>query len=259
MSSTSEIADCIRLDVEDLSPTDLQSVGSEKDINDVLFNFSRLVRWVTGQWWVGMDRLFENNLVRNAFVINEKGERIGPITGFRSVFQHFGFERPLDAPTFQWVCDAVTDGQHPPLHRDTFYDAIYWYARRDYRRSILDAAVACEQIRDGLVEGVAHAMGISPRQARKSLVSDDLRENLDNGFREGYQLSFRAADAEAYEAVCQLWIARGNIAHGRPPVVPTGSTPRTPTEDDYRRWLLACFKLVGWYEEIDWENLTTAS
>lgn len=254
MSSNSGVADCIRLDLADLATTDLKAVGAEKDVRDILFSFARLVRWVTGQWWVGMDKLFENSLVRNVFTINEKGERVGVFVGIRSVFRHFGFEKPLDAATFKWVCEAIAGGQHPPPYRDIVYDAIYWYARRDYRRVVLDAAVACEMIRDALVEGVSRTMGVSARKVGKSLIGDDVREHLDNGFPEGYNLSFSAANSEAYQAVSQLWIARGNIAHGRPPIIRDGATSRTPTEDDYRRWLLACFDLVRWYEGLNWDD-----
>jgi GNAT superfamily N-acetyltransferase len=131
---------------------DFMSPGTPYDAAELVSRFLELARMVTLQWWITRDRRFDESYLRNSFSINADGERLDGVAITAVVSGRPSIEKPLTRQLFEVCARSAARGSRASLSVLGFCDVLYLFTVADYRRFVVEAAVACETM---LVE---HAM-----------------------------------------------------------------------------------------------------
>jgi hypothetical protein len=233
-------ADAIRLDI---------TPNREADFVVPLFDrLVGLIRWWTSQWWIKRDRRYDETALRNWYPINELGERTGGVHSFLSSAGFIGIERPLDADMWPSIRSQLLRGRTIPLSRDLLFDGIYFNAVGDLRRAVLETAIGCEIALDETLNEMVQ-QGMEAGVASRILGGNDFLKHLRRtGDVRGR--SFENEHKVAYEAIRVMWIARGHVAHGEPPRVPSGSTSRELNSKDMAAIFRGVVEFYQWLAAI---------
>jgi hypothetical protein len=218
---------------------------------EVAHHFLDLTRWWTRQWWIGRGRQHMEWDLRHGFDLDEQGQPVSGISTYSKAYGGFGIERYLDAEQFGSVCVALSKGTTIPLSWSSFLDAIYFHAIQDLRRSVLEAAIACELMIEERPTIIADAHGLSKASFVKAFAGTDLLKKLDRGLEQTIGRSFAKEQPQAFSWVKALWIARGHVAHGKAAVSAGGGKVRELTSDDQVKILDGVLHLIYWFEQIE--------
>lgn len=235
------IADSMRLDIT----PQRDAAFASKVINKLV----TLIRWWTQQWWITLDRRYIKDILHNAFEINEKGERISSIYSYGSIYGRLGVERILNQGIFGQVCDALSADMSSPLYVETLFDSIYFQSIGDLRRSIIEASITCESVRDHLLSNLLEKKRISNSVYRKMTKDTDILKHFDTGFKELMGQSFKSIRPEEFDKIKKLSIARNHVAHGKKPIKLIDDKIAEFTIDDQFMCILGVFSLVEWAEK----------
>lgn len=233
---------------------DLLSDPGPEFAKRIVDQFLGLVRWWTGQWWVGRDRQHSESYLRNWFPINEKHERVRGVQAFASGYGFLGMEKPLNLEYFRNIRGNITNERTAPLHVNLFHDGVYYQSTGDVRRSVLELATSCEAGVAIAFENLAREKGISPTKTKK-LLSEGFEKRIASKSKKVVGVSFKEQEPDSWETLYDLWVARGNVAHGKGPIVRGGSVW---DEDDLIDTIEAVSRLLAWLELIDPEHPRTA-
>lgn len=189
--------DSIRIDI----------IGNPQDSNDPEQLSTKLMnqlRWRSNQWWIGRSSDVSSGHIRNTFDISTEGEPLSILDGVARGRTVAGFEKAIDASLWQAAIIDIQNEVEVPLYDVLLLDARYFAAAGDIRRSVLDSATACEIAKNITFE-------------RLNLKKDgtDLIKHISEKLEEKIGRSYEKEESANYLIIKDLWIARGNIAHGK--------------------------------------------
>ena len=95
-------------------------------------------------------------------------------------------------------------------------DAEYFASTGDFRRMVLDAAIACEIEKDKSFECLWRCNRTGQYRRGKAQSGYELPRLLDADLERLAGKSLRVDEPEVFERIQNLWNARGNVAHGEP-------------------------------------------
>ncbi len=211
-------------------------IGDREDMAEVISaELMQQLRWKSCQWWIGRASDVSSGHIRNEFKVSREGKQLGvlePIARGRTVTKD---EVAIDVPIWQSAIANIRDGVEVPLYDLLLLDARYFSAANDIRRSVLDSATACELAKNMTFE-------------RLNLTKNgtDLLKHLGDVLDGHINRSYERESAANYATIKDLWIARGNIAHGKIEYRYSGITVRIDTNrasefvqaaEDCVRWL----------------------
>ena len=162
------------------------------------------LRWRSRQWWIGRSSDVSSGHIRNSFDISTEGEPISILDGIAKGRTVAGFEIAIDDSVWQASINDIKDTVEAPLYDVLLLDSYYFAAAKDIRRSVLDLATACEVTKNITFE-------------RLNLQKDgtDLLKHLSITLEKQINRSYEKEENANYSIIKDLWIARGNIAHGK--------------------------------------------
>ena len=173
--------DSLRLDLLRADNNDLQAIAE-----NLALRLIQSLRSRSRQWWI--EQVVDAGFLRSSFPILEQGQPVElPIFNGRGG-TIFGDERPITEDTWKECIDNLRDGAIAPLYDLLVLDARFFAATADIRRSVIDAATACEQARDVHFERWwhVHAPG-SPFKLGRVLTGNNLPHHLHRGFAKANQ------------------------------------------------------------------------
>ena len=198
--------DSLRIDVGETRDGD---VIGERALKMLL----RILRVRTQQWWIGHSVHGLAGYLRNVFPILERGEPTQLPVGRARGRTVNGDELPIEAALWEVSLRDLEQGVTPPFHRELLLDGRYFGSVGEYRRAVVDLAMACEQAKDIAFERLwtASAPGV-PFHRGRLMSGYDLLEHLDRDLRR-FGRSFRVEHPDKFDALSELWDARGNCVH----------------------------------------------
>jgi len=205
--------DSLRIDVFGADQDKAEDIGSE-----VVSRFVQLLRCRSRQWWI--EQVVDVGNLRGRLSVLENGLPTGgqqPIIRGRGGAV-CGDEKAVDDAMWQLTINEVERGAIAPLYDLLVLDARYFAITSNIRRSVLDAAVACEQARDVHFERLWNTKTSSSYKRGRVINGNNLPDHLS---RDLFKLT---NDTHSYEkeypaefaTIKNLWDSRGNVAHGKP-------------------------------------------
>ena len=189
-----------------------------EDIADSLID---LIRAHTNQWWIKRGRDHPRTNIRHWFEANGLGERLSGIGTFAFFYGKLGFERTMDSDIWNNVVSDLVAAKHIALSQDTFLDSVYFHASDDLRRCLLELGISNEVLLTEILDEWVAAGEIQHRSVSQLLGGKDYLLHLSRtGKFRGR--SFEVERPTEFEWIKAIWIARGKLAHGRPPVAHSG-------------------------------------
>jgi hypothetical protein len=240
-------ADSLRIDV--YGP---DAESQSEFVRELALRLLGLMRHRTRQWWIKRPNREGEDLIRNEFAINHRGELAGGVTAGILVEPRRGSEQPLAFGEFKGLCDALASGDEIPLAWDLFYDALFFimatHGGKDVRRAVIDAANACEVGVLAAASRVGAARNLSARKILNHLRTYDLIFNLRYGIPKLAGRSFLTESPDNYRLVHKLWRHRGSIAHGRLPGVRLGRP--LPSLNEFHDMLAGVEAALRWLDGL---------
>jgi hypothetical protein len=222
--------------------------------NELALQLIGLMRLYTKQWWIGKDRRYAEALLRHTFPVSTQGEPLGRQHSYAFVYARLNIERVLDPSIFALLSSDFANDARIPMSAEYLLDAVHSHAIGDIRRSILDAALAAECIRDEAAEHLLSNRATSKADVSRALSGVDLLKHVSTGFKSLVGRSFAEDHPDAFAELRALWAARGGVAHGRIPMAPFAEGSREVSMDDQFKLVLAVFKLFVWMQLIQHES-----
>jgi hypothetical protein len=141
-------------------------------------------------------------------------------------------------------------GSTPPETALILLDAYYFAATGEYRRSVIDAATACEQAKDNLFERKWRERSSESFKRGRVLTGYDLPDHLSTDVKRMTQRSYDVEYPKQFSVIKSLWSARGNIAHGGTLTYRTGETNTEVTRPEATCFGAAARHCVAWLESL---------
>lgn len=208
---SSDRRDSLRLDCPKELPYEFAASIANRCVN--------LIRWRTMQWWIKRGREHSRTHIRNWFSANELGERTGGVGVFSFFYGKMGIERILDSRIWGDVGKGLARGQNIPLSLDIFFDAIYFHSADDLRRAVLETAISNELLLTETLDIWGLHCGVERSKIRSVLQGSDYLAHLERVGRL-WNRSFEQDRPNEFKWIKAAWIARGNVAHGKPALCP---------------------------------------
>lgn len=253
LTSMSGIAcDCIRLDIFNNVAEDDDPIVAEV-VSDIVNRLLKILRWYTGQWWITKDRgpLMSNE--KYQFDINEYSERISPFHAVARTCGLLGTEKNLNGRRLNGSCYSLSINRQPPMYIELLFDSIFFYYDDNIRHSIIEAAIACETLINSSLEAAIKNNLISRSRKNKLVPNNNkLIQNFDRAC-ESMGYNFNSEDnKDNFRKIENLWVARGNIAHGTNPIIQIDGPKniRDVNKKDVLEMITALSEMISWAEEI---------
>jgi hypothetical protein len=238
---SSQRTESLRIDCPKEAPYEFAA-----NVADILIG---LIRWFTKQWWIKRGREHPRTHIRHWFHANELGERLAGVGTFRFFYGRMGFERPLDSQSWCAVTEALNRRETIPLSWDIFFDAIYFHSTDDLRRSILEVAISNEILLAESLNAWTVQRGLDKSQVKNVFHGNDYIKHLT---RIGalWRRSFEDERPNEFRWIKAAWIARGNVAHGKPPIAPLPGGIGLMSLDDLVSVFASGIALREWLQSI---------
>jgi hypothetical protein len=170
----------------------------------------------------------------------------------------FGHELPVSDLIWQSALQATAHGLKPNLHEVLIQDAHYHAATGEYRRLVLDAANACENLKERVFETLWVNTNQGAYRRGKVLSGYDLPKHLDMDIKQLCGRSFKQEVPTAYVEVKRLWDARGNVAHGEDAFYREDNRRIDVSEQNANDLVKGAAACLEWLAALIRGNLTTA-
>lgn len=205
--------DSLRVDIFGMEEKTAEGICS-----DAVLTFMQLLRCRSRQWWI--EHAADAGNLRGSFQVLENGVPSGEQPSFRGIGGTVvGDEKAVDSNTWLETLKELEGGTVAPLYDLLVLDARYFAVTSNIRRSVLDAAVACEQARDVHYERLWNQKtgGLQYKSSRiikgnnlPNHLSEDILKFTNNAH------SYAKEHPTEFAIIENLWDCRGNVAHGRP-------------------------------------------
>ena len=221
--------------------------GADIEINN---RFIELLRFRSQQWWIGQSVKgivgFNTGV---SFDINELGHPVGPPVHKVDISGEFvGDEKPVTLDIIdQVLTDFISDYQ-PPISEVLMLDAKQHFASREYRRFVLDAATACEYIKDETFRRLWTSKYSTEFNRDKVLGRWDLTNHLDVKLKNNFGISYKEQHLRHWQRIKDLWDARGNVSHGG--LCAYGSPQTVVDRDRAKEMLQAVLHCIPWLKSL---------
>jgi hypothetical protein len=173
------------------------------------------LRHHTRQWWIGRSLTGVVDITRAGFGVADDGSVVGPAHLRGSTSHLFGDERGVDAELWHIIAQDVKSRTEQSPSFDLLLDARWFAVSEDYRRAVLEAAIACELQVKTTFSQLLRSRGVRFSEG-KHLRGPGLKEWITADLARVFQRNL-GADAQSHiDWVARLWDARGRIAHGGP-------------------------------------------
>jgi hypothetical protein len=208
------------------------------------------LRHRTRQWWIGRSLVGVIDTTRVSFFVETDGSPLGAPQMRGSVSKLFGDEQAIDADLWKVVLADVKHAYQHPVSTDLLLDARYFAVGVDYRRALLEAAIACEFEVKATFTRLLNAKGVRFSEG-KHLRGSDLEQWVDTDLaRISGGRSYRLQPDNQIEWVERLWDVRGRVAHGSSLAYPSGSRMVQVDGDTVLPLLFSAEHLVTWLQSL---------
>lgn len=214
-------------------------------------NLAEWIRCKTGLFWVGkvMPSIYRYNKLK--YKSDLKGEQLSNGEVEATFFTLSGYEKSVNKEIWNSsLIEAIQDNA-PPLYQSIFHDARYMHFIKDFRRAVLNSAIAIEEA----LKYYARKFFISTHTDKKfkftrHFDNSKLKHNLDKHSKDFFGVSLKEENRPLYDLICQLWDTRHSTAHSGNAVIVENGDIRRVTEKDSIRFINAVKDLTKWLEEI---------
>lgn len=168
------------------------------------------LRILTKQWWIGRPtEAITGNL--HFIVPMSTGGRVTdkPYPFGSQVSPNIGTQR-VTFELWESVLKRVARAEKPKIADILLSDASYFYFAKEYLTALILACSMAEIERDRIVE----TNTLSKQDLRAA--PTDLLKHLSSGLDGCIGRDLKREDPDSYEFLKACWIARGNVAHGKP-------------------------------------------
>lgn len=191
-------------------------------LQQILSEFLSLLRFHTRQWWMGHAMSpgihgYLRCLVPRQADGSLSVEELQPHAAARKLR---GVEKPIDVTLWQRTLQDLLGRCEAPFTSLLLLDAYYHLAGGDMRRFVMDASGAAEAAKESAFERLWSSHGRGSRYRRGKVLSGyDLPEHLDKALRKHVGRSYREEHPSHFAALQDLWSLRGDITHGKAPIL----------------------------------------
>ncbi len=209
-----------------------------------------LMRFFTLQWWISRDHRFDESYIRNSFGINDSGERVSEVGSMMMAAARTGVEKVMSRATFETAVIHAGAERRAPVAIGAFCDALYSFEVGDDRRFVLEAAIACEILLNEPGTRIGAARNIPAGTVRRELGKRNFEDRLSFGLEAVVGRSFAADKPDANAWLESLWIARNNVAHGKPVITRHSGMTVRPDRKQVAAMAMAVIELFMWYQQF---------
>jgi len=228
-------------------------INTEPSFDDEIFigYFVEWLRCKTGLFWMGkiMPNMYRVNRLK--FKSNFKGEQQsnGEVTA--NFFTLSGDEKSVCDEIWKESLVEAIQGNVPPLYMSIYHDSRFMHFTRDYRRAVLNSAIACEEA----LKFFAREYHVTKHpdkifKSNKHFKGTNLTNHLDLYSKDFFGVSLKEENTALYEIIEQLWIARHSTAHSANAVIREQGKERVVTDKDSIRFIIAVKELIKWLKEV---------
>lgn len=203
--------DSVRIDL--LAPD-----TSGKLVQDFLEDLIEHLRYRSRQWWIGrsLDPLLGN--LRHIAPIVYNGTFIKPPEAHGRFRTAYGDESMIDDTMWDLVMEDLANNVSVPVYDILLQDGRYFAGSHDMRRSILDSATACEQVKDLTAERIWQRVNPEKKYRRgKVLRGYDLSDHINRDIKRITGRSYKDEHTSEAQDIEILWRLRNSVAHGSSP------------------------------------------
>jgi hypothetical protein len=235
----------------DIFPDD--DISFNYNYNEII-KFLEYLRLQSKQWWINKSIDPTIGYLRNVFPSNKFGEQIGDMLLHTKGRTPFGIEKAITNKIWHKAIKTWELGVDIQFEQTLALDAYYYLAINDLRRFILDAATACEVIKNKTLERLWKKTDFSKSQY------DDKINNGNNLFKHldgslvymGYK-SLKKERPETWKWIKNLWLCRGNVAHGKSLFYYDEFSKKNKdlNEEDAKKMIDAVWKTIDWLRDLE--------
>ncbi len=179
-------------------------------------SFMGWLQHISGQPWIGSVDQHHRSEMQRLFAIDADGAATEPVGGQAKM---------VVMPRFKLVTDemwrtafAYASLYEPPVYSSLFFAALNAAAIGDYRRAVMNLAMALETCRDvtfGRLHSRAPANEDEPSLA-PPFEGTDLLNHVSKNAYDVFGHNFKTEQPEHWANLRKLYITRHHVAHGRP-------------------------------------------
>lgn len=181
-------------------------------------NLLNIIRWKTNQWWINRSMESLTGFYSGqSFQIDRDGKPQGaPGTIFDlSGAGILGVEIPLNSTLWTESIEASAYDFSVPDYESLFLDAAHYLAIGDLHLAVLNLMAACEQAKNRTYTRLWSERYPNIPYNRDDVQGNwDVRKHLDSKLKRYFGASYKDSYPEEWPLICDLWDARGNVAHG---------------------------------------------
>lgn len=221
--------------------------GKDHEINNRLIG---LIRYRSKQWWIGQTLKgivgFNTGI---GFNIDKEGKPVGPPVHRLDVSGEFvGDEKPIDFNIWSEVVDDLISDNLPPIAEILMLDAKHHFSSRDFHRFVIDAATACEYVKDDAFRKLWSVRHSIEFDRDKVLGKWNLANHLDVKLKNNFGISYKEEHPLHWEKINNLWDARGNVSHGG--LCAYGLPPVMVDRDKAKDILSSALHCIEWLKSL---------
>ena len=237
--------DSLRIDVLPLPGSEPGSVNPMTVVRRLLGH----VRCLTGQWWITRATDVLSGWTRNEVSIDKYGALQGDFVLRGSGRTAGGEERPVVSAIWAKAVRDTEAGVDPPIADQLLLDADYYLASYDLRRCILDAATACEVQRDQTFRKIWDSK-LTSKYRKGRLIGNDITAHLSHQLAKHCGRSLAIEQPALFENLKELWLARGNVAHGRSPSFVRNGVREEITDETAKLKIMSAHRCIMWMRSL---------
>jgi hypothetical protein len=242
-------SDCQDGDLKDL-PMDSLRIDSycDRDIEEFTTDLMAQVRNMSNQWWINRSVAPLYGFCRNEFRIGPNGEGLERPLGKVRGTTAGRSELRIHSQIWREAIEATLVRKPTPYFRSQLLDAKYMLATGEAAMWAINAAGACDGVKDIVVEQLwknANPTGtfvkweVTPRF--------NLIDHIDGGVKNLTGKAYKQEFPEQYADLKALWALRNDVAHGKPLSFGGGSSrvdkvaasKMTAAAEHFMEWILA--------------------
>lgn len=241
------VMDSIRVD---LMAQDLQD--SHIKWSQHLDLFLQHLREASKQWWIGKSIEPLIGSLRSSFKISQMGAPVDYPSATTGARTPFGFERTITQEIWTESHSRALKKQAPPEESMLLLEAHYQISTSDFRAAILSSAMACEIVKERVIENLWHSRYPNENYKRgKALKGYDLPAHLDRDMKELSGESFQEHNPAAHRNIETLWRLRNKVAHGRELIAQASAKSKKVDEEKMLSILESCKEVIIWLRDKD--------
>ncbi|CAN7523555.1 hypothetical protein [Rhizobium sp. LjRoot254] len=187
------------------------------DFEEFLSGFFNHLRAASKQWWIGRSVAPLYGFYRNDFRVDTRGRNLeAPLTRGQGTTSGLR-ERSIGTAMWREAIDRALSREPVPYFELQLLDARYGLTAGDAAFFVLNAAGACDGVKDIVVEELwAKANPGSQFDKWQVARGFNLIEHIEGGLKKISGRSFKQEHSAQFRELAELWSLRNDVAHGKP-------------------------------------------